>query len=98
MSGNVYPDAINENERRSSVTMQDYIERSVPAKTVTVGEHVATFNGRRTQPVFRRVTRVSNGTTEIGLTFAGAIVPQWIGNEVPVLVRVPRQHTRRRLR
>lgn len=78
--------------------MQDYIERSVPAKTVTVGESIATFNGRRTQPTFRRVTRVSNGPDEIGLTYAGAIVPQWIGNDVPVLVRIPRRHTRRRMR
>lgn len=90
MKENVYREGINVIARKSSNTMPDYIERTVPAGTITVGERVATFNGRRTQPTFRRVTRVSHTPTEIGLTYAGATVPQWVGNGVPVLVRVRR--------
>jgi 3-polyprenyl-4-hydroxybenzoate decarboxylase len=70
--------------------MPDYIERSVPAHTLSRGDILGTFNGRRTSTVFRKVERVSERDGYVYVTIAGSVLPESIPRATPVVVRVRR--------
>lgn len=80
------------NGRKSFTTSVSYIEHSVPAHTVSRGDHIATYNGRRTHPVFRRVERAgeyADGT--VWIIASGSVVPQTMGRDTPVMLRERRR-------
>lgn len=62
----------------------------MPAHTVSEGESIATYSGKRSRAVFRRVTRRVDRNDEVGLILAGSVVPQWMPRAMPVVVRVRR--------
>jgi hypothetical protein len=72
--------------------MPDYIERSMPARTLQRGDMLATWNGRKVNAVYRRVERVfdqDDGT--VSVIIAGSAVPQVMPGGTSVVVRVRRR-------
>lgn len=72
--------------------MQDYIERSIPAHAVSKGDHIATYNGRKSIPVFRKVERQGEYPDgSVYIIMSGSAVPQVMARDTPVTLQIRRR-------
>jgi hypothetical protein len=73
--------------------MRDYwlLEQKRNAASIRTGDTIATYDRRRTQPVFRTVTRTSdNDDGTVSLFVAGRVMPERLPQGAEVTTRVRR--------